>query len=237
MLKNCSSDKSLMGVLWLRGLNLLSKWYNQLLCLFLGKKGQVLVFHEVSDCFSNDTSCKIRLTTFKHIIERIATKNKYTGVDALIDKHVNNVVAVTFDDVPHSFYTEAYPILKEKQVPFTIFVAKKYVGAEGFLSADEIKVLDKDPLCTIGAHTCNHTRLRDEKESKQDIEESKLFLESLLGHEIMYLAYPFGRYDSVSRRNRKEAETAGFKAAFSTIPTAVPVRFNRWFVPRIELIQ
>lgn len=237
MPRSYSSDKSLMGVLWLRGLNLLSKWYNQLLCLFLGKKGQVLVFHEVSETFSNDTSCKIRLSTFNRIIERIESKKRYVGIEALIDGRDNNVVVVTFDDVPHSFYTEAYPILKEKQIPFTLFVAKKYVGVEGFLSADEIKILDKDPLCTIGAHTCNHARLRNEKESKQDIEESKRFLESLLGHEIKYLAFPYGRYDSVSTKNRNEAEVAGFKAAFSTIPTAVPVRFNRWFVPRIELIQ
>lgn len=95
-----------------------------------------------------------------------------------------------------------------------------------FLSAEEIKTLDADPLFIIGAHTCNHVRLWDEKGSRRYIDESKLYLEELLGHPIQYIAYPFGRYDSVSRKNRHEAEASGFKAAFSTIPTAVPRHFN-----------
>lgn len=226
-----------MNVLLLRGLNLLAKWYNQLLCLFLGERGKVLVFHEVSDQFSNDTSCEIKLSTFKRIIERECAKNIFAGIDELMDRGVKNVTVITFDDVPRSFYTEAYPLLKEYDIPFTLFVAKKYVGQDGFLSVEEIRVLDQDPLCTIGAHTCNHARLRTEKESALDIQESKSFLESLLGHEISYFAYPFGRIDSVSIKNRKEAADSGFKAAFSTIPTAVPVKFNRWFIPRIELTE
>lgn len=234
---NYSTENGLMELLYLRGLNLLFKWYNLFLCIILGKKGEVLVFHEVSDSFSNDASCKIRLSTFKNIIERVASKNGFSRIDVLMDKSVKNVTVVTFDDVPHSFYTEAYPILKEKQIPFTLFIAKRFVGKEGFLSEEEIKILDKDPLCTIGAHTCNHIKLRKERDSLQDIEESKRFLESLVGHEIRYLAYPFGRLDSVSRKNRKEVESAGFKAAFSTIPTAVPIKFNRWFIPRIELTK
>ena len=150
---------------------------------------------------------------------------------------MSNGIVITFDDVPHSFLENAYPILKEKNIPFTLFICKKYVGKAGFLSENEIMELDKDPLCTIGAHTLNHVRLRNEIGSKEDIAGSKRYLERLLQHEIKYFAYPYGRYDSVSNKNRREVEEAGFVAAFSTIPSFVSYKLNRFFIPRIEYIK
>lgn len=225
-----------MKGLFLRGLNLMEKWYNSIRCTIFGEKGIVLVCHEVSNVFEIDESCQIRVDTFKQIIERIASKYRMVSVDQFLEKGEKGAAVVTFDDVPSSFYSEAYPILKEKQIPFTLFVAKKFVGKAGFLSADDIKSLDKDLLCTIGAHTCNHTKLRYEQDSYADIKESKDYLEQLLGHPVKYLAYPYGRHDSVSKKNKMEVKAAGFEAAFSTIQTSVPNKFDKYFIPRIELI-
>ena len=97
--------------------------------------------------------------------------------------------------------------------------------------------LDKDQLCTIGAHTCNHVKLRGEQDSNEDIVESKRYIESILHHDVEFFAYPYGRYDSVSRKNRNEVKQAGFEAGFSTIHSSIPNCFNRFFVPRKELIQ
>ena len=223
--------------IFFRFYNLWQKLAYTVRCKLIGMKGAVFVFHEVSNSFDHDESCKIRQSTFREIIERLSIEYKVITTDEFFASDEGNTAVITFDDVPLSFYTEAYPILKEKGLPFTLFIAKKFVGMEGFLSSEVISDLDKDPLCTIGAHTCNHIRLRGEKVSLSDIEESKKFLVSLLGHSVDYFAYPFGRYDSVSGKNRKEVKACGFKAAFSTIPTAVPRRYNRWFIPRIELIR
>lgn len=217
--------------------NLYHKYANSLSCLLLGEKGVILVFHEVSDSFDHDVSCKIRLSTFRRIIERVATDYKIVSVEDFLSSREKNMAVITFDDVPHSIYTEAYPFLKEKGLPFTLFVAKKFVGMDGFLSEVELKELDKDPLCTIGAHTCNHVQLRYESDSKNDIKESKVILEELLGHQVKYLAYPYGRYDSVSGKNRREVKESGFVAAFSTIQACVPCRYDELFIPRIEVIE
>lgn len=226
-----------MKGLFLRGLNLLEKWYNSIRCALLGEKGIVLVFHEVSNDFEKDESCQIRVDTFKRIIERIASKYRMVSVEQFLEKGEKGGAVITFDDVPYSFYSEAYPILKEKQIPFTLFVAKKFVGQHGFLSVEDIKTLDEDPLCTIGAHTCNHTKLSCEQNSYSDIKESKDYLETLLGHPVKYMAYPYGRHDSVSCKNMREVKEAGFKAAFSTIQTSVPSKIDKYFIPRIELIK
>ena len=226
-----------MKRVFLGGLNLLAKLWNKALCLLCGRKGVVLVFHEVSDSFDHDESCKIRQSSFRRIIERVAANYKIVPVDEFLSSKEKNMAVITFDDVPNSFYSEAYPFLKEKELPFTLFVAKKFVGMNGFLSAEEILSLDKDPLCTIGAHTCNHVQLRYESNSEYDIKESKLFLEELLGHQVKYMAYPYGRYDSVSGKNRREVKKSGFVAAFSTIQACVPNRYKKWFIPRIEVIE
>ena len=226
-----------MKRVFLRGLNLLAKTWNKTLCLLCGRKGVVLVFHEVSDSFDHDESCKIRLTTFRRIIDSVAAGYKIVSVEDFLSSKEKNMAVITFDDVPQSFYTAAYPLLKEKGLQFTLFVAKKFVGMNGFLSAEEIISLDKDPLCTIGAHTCNHVQLRYENDSESDIKDSKVYLEELLGHQVKYMAYPFGRYDSVSGKNRREVKETGFVAAFSTINSLVPRCFNHFFIPRQEQIQ
>lgn len=224
-----------MMSLLLRVVNGFARYYSKLKVKITGSRGRVLVFHEIMG--KEDVSCSISPETFYRIIERLRKENHFVHISEILNNGAVNNIAITFDDVPYSFYSEAYPILKEKQIPFTLFVAKKFVGKAGFLSADDIKSLDKDPLCTIGAHTCNHTKLRYEENSYADIKESKDYLEQLLGHPVKYLAYPYGRYDSVSKKNKMEVKAAGFEAAFSTIQTSVPNKFDKYFIPRIELIK
>lgn len=200
-----------------------------------GRRGVVLVFHEITG--KDDASCRISPKAFKTIIERVEKGNRFVSVNDILDKRGSNRISVTFDDVPHSFLDNAYPILKEKGIPFTLFVCKKFVGMDGFLSEREIKELEKDPLCTVGAHSSNHTKLRDELDSNKEIVESKEYLEELLGHPVTLFAYPYGRYDSVSKKNRNEVKEVGFKAAFSTISSPLPNYYDIYFIPRIELIR
>lgn len=218
--------------------NLLVRWCYSFCCALSQRKRKVMVFHEVQNEISSDRSCCIRTSTFRDMIDREEKHGVFIKIDDLF-KSAGKAegIVITFDDVPHSFLENAYPILKSKSIPFTLFICKKFVGKDGFLSENEIKELDKDSLCTIGAHTTNHVRLRNEAGSKEDIIGSKKYLEDLLHHEVKYFAYPYGRYDSVSKANRKEVQGAGFFAAFSTIPTDVPPKCDKYFVPRIELIK
>ena len=70
--------------------------------------------------------------------------------------------------------------------------------AEMGLTWDEIAVLAKDPIVTIGAHTLNHYNLRNltEKQSLYEIMESKKILEKNLNIKVNHFSYPFGEYTS-----------------------------------------
>lgn len=198
-----------------------------------GGKGKILVYHEVDFDNSNNVEpssfCSVQ--RFSEIINKY--KGRFCSIDEFLKIGSEKGVVVSFDDVPESMFINAYPLLKKYRIPFIIYVCPKFVDKNGFLSKKQLLELAKDPLCTIGAHTMNHKKLRYESDSYSDIRDSKLYLEKLTGKNIDHLAYPFGRVTSVSKRVIKEAREAGFKSAVSTIPTLVPVKYNPWFMPRL----
>ena len=66
------------------------------------------------------------------------------------------------------------------------------------ISAEFLKVLDSDPLCTIGAHTVSHpkTDTLSINEQKKEIEQSLQELEAILGHPVRHFSYPHGAYNA-----------------------------------------
>jgi peptidoglycan/xylan/chitin deacetylase (PgdA/CDA1 family) len=69
--------------------------------------------------------------------------------------------------------------------------------------------------CTIGSHTRTHAVLANEnKETVADeLRSSRQILESHLGTQVHYLAYPDGRFD---RETLYAAQAAGYRCAFTT---------------------
>lgn len=185
--------------------------------------GLVLMYHNVSDD-DIDTlpSCKCRVNVFKQTLERLRSEGYvYVTIDEALKMMKNHstqkFVIVSFDDVPENVFFNAYPILSELRIPFVVFVATNLLNKNGYLSVEQIKEMNQSGLCTIGAHSVTHSRLRINPNSFEEMRDSKLTLESIFGQPIEYMAYPFGRPVDVSLKNIKEAEKAGYKCAFGTI--------------------
>ena len=116
-------------------------------------------------------------------------------------------VCLTFDDGYQDNYTLAYPMLKRLNVPFTVYVTTGFIdnklpmwwykGEQLGLSIEELKALDADPLCTIGAHTVSHPKLDTltRGQQYQEISTSKQTLESILGHEVCHFSFPHGAHN------------------------------------------
>lgn len=201
----------------------------------------VLMFHHVTDGFVDATpSCRRTCSEFRDTLQkRIDAGVKYINMDKLEDLVYNcgkgNYATVTFDDVPYNFLTNAYPILKELQIPFTLFITVSYLEKPGYINKEDLLKIISDPLCTIGAHTLTHPMLRKVKNSFEEILESKSILEGIIKQDVKYLAYPFGKPSSISYKVIKQAEKAGFKLAFSTILTPINdyVLKYKYFLPRV----
>lgn len=139
-------------------------------------------------------------------------------------------VAITFDDGFISVYTEAFPILKKHQIPFTIFVNTDPIqaGRATHVSWEQLAEM-KQHGATIANHTHSHSHLiYSEREAinsgKTDnitrdawrqafideIDTSQKLLKDKLDQDIKLFAYPYGEFDLQTNRLLKELGYIGF---------------------------
>jgi len=158
-------------------------------------------------------------------------------------------VLICFDDGDESVYKNAFPFLKEKQIPFTMFIIAGQVGNNDFKnlklsSWDELREMRDSGLVSFGSHTYDMHYLQDNKAQFlnedsyekffKDIIKSKEVMENELGFEITSIAYPFGNTsDKVTEMVRK----AGFTNAFILSPHPLeqnndPYYQNRYLITK-----
>jgi peptidoglycan/xylan/chitin deacetylase (PgdA/CDA1 family) len=125
-------------------------------------------------------------------------------------------VAITIDDAYRSVLREAWPRLKAKGFPFTLFMATEVVdgGGEGFMSWDQLRELAADPLVSIGSQTATHPHMPDESraDNRADLLQAGARFEAELGAAPKLFAYPYGEYDLETAELVREL---GFDLAFS----------------------
>ena len=112
-------------------------------------------------------STNIQLDVFKEQIDIIEN----SGIDfihpenfekSLSENKKSRKVLLTVDDGLLSFYKNAWPILKEKKIPFILFVNTREVGAFNYMNWDQIIELQKFNFVEIGNHSHSHEYLVDE---------------------------------------------------------------------------
>lgn len=155
-------------------------------------------------------------------------------------------VCITLDDGYHDNYSEAYPLFKRLNVPFTIYVTTGtldnkqamwwYSGDQLGMSKGELKTLAADPLCTIGAHTVSHPKLDTLTREDQyyEIAQSKLDLEQLLGEPIRHFSFPHGAHNTDTLEICKEL---GFQTAVQSWGGPIRKGTCPFPLPRVELFE
>lgn len=140
-------------------------------------------------------------------------------------------VCVTFDDAYRDNLTEAVPVLRDLDIPATIFVPTAVIDGsatyEWFsdppaaMSWEEIREVDADGLIDFQSHTLSHPRLPhvDEETARMEIVASKRVLEERLGREVTSFCYPAGLW---SEREARMVREAGYRAGVTTDPGVNP---------------
>ncbi|MBQ61629.1 MAG: polysaccharide deacetylase [Gammaproteobacteria bacterium] len=114
-------------------------------------------------------------------------------------------IAITFDDAYSSIYTEAYPLLKKKKFPFTIFVATNLVGSSShYLNWQQLAEM-ADNGALIANHTRSHLHLLRKKADEsneewrqrigEEISGAQIEIDKHLGESPRLFAYPYGEYN------------------------------------------
>ena len=147
-----------------------------LLSLF-GKKGVIILTYHRVDSVAEPFSA-VSLKNFEKQIGYLAQRKKVISLEELIINIQKGIelpkgcVVITFDDGYKNNYTNAYPILKKYNMPFTIFLATDYIGSGKIIWYDELAYKIKQSNCeSIVLKTNNLQRynIRSEKEKLKAI--------------------------------------------------------------------
>jgi peptidoglycan/xylan/chitin deacetylase (PgdA/CDA1 family) len=179
----------------------------------------ILMYHRFGE--EKYPSTNIHLDQFDAHLEKLANGNYTVLPLAKIIRYIQDgadlpdrTVAITIDDAYLSVFTEAWPRLKAKGFPFTVFVATDPVdnGHSNYMSWDQIRELQASGI-GIGSQTSTHPHMHQITLTEIDAELSnsnQRFI-SELGLRPTLFAYPYGEYNlTVIER----VKAAGFTAAF-----------------------
>ena len=163
-------------------------------------------------------STNIKINDFKQHL-KIIEENKINFINPnnfeteLRENKNKRKILLTIDDGFSSFYNNAWPLLKEKKIPFILFVSTREVGNFNYMTWDQIREIGKESFVEIGNHSHTHEYLVDENKEiiKADIEKSISIFKRELGKNSFFFSYPFGEY---SLEFKKLIKNLGFKYAF-----------------------
>jgi peptidoglycan/xylan/chitin deacetylase (PgdA/CDA1 family) len=157
-------------------------------------------------------------------------------------------VVLTFDDGFADVYDNAWPLLRERRLPFALFLATRYVGsrmrwegstakADGAaLSWGQINEFVASGLCTVGNHT--HSHVPPERLSCDELDECSAVIEQHLGMRPRHFAYPWGRsVANLEGELRRRFSTASTGVVGRNLPGHDPMRLRRVPVRRTDPLE
>ena len=195
-----------------------------------------LMYHRFNE--NKYPSTNIKMDVFKEqiqIIKDIGYKFYNPGdlkKNFYISKKEKKIL-ITIDDAFSSFYKNAWPYLKKEKIPFILFVSTEAVGKNGYMTWDQIRILEKDQNTYIGNHSHSHDYLvnfTNENLIKDINTANKIFIKNL-GYNPIFFSYPFGEYNKFI----KEHISKNFEFSFGQHSGVIDVNKDRYELPRFPI--
>jgi peptidoglycan/xylan/chitin deacetylase (PgdA/CDA1 family) len=198
---------------------------------------RVLIYHQIGA--GSGRQMDLAPALFRRHVDWLQSQGKIVGLgDALSgadDRESHLDFVLTFDDGYADFYENAFPVLAERRLPFTLYLTTEHIESgeclhEGDrpLNWDMVREMVDTGLVTMGAHTHTHPDLRgmSTTDVEREVKLSNGLIESRTGIEARHFAYPKGYWDpraeSVLRRHYDTAVLgAGAPVTGSTDPYRV----------------
>jgi peptidoglycan/xylan/chitin deacetylase (PgdA/CDA1 family) len=166
---------------------------------------------------------------FRRHAEELARRGTVIPLDAALDRlrrgAAESAVVLTFDDAYRNFATHAWPVLRDRGLPATLFVPTAFVedggpvpmpAAAGLPAAswDELSAMREQGL-TLGSHGHAHRELPSlsDEEIAADLERAQELLRRRTGGDAAHFCYPRAlwsrRCERVVARYHRSASIAG----------------------------
>lgn len=215
-----------------------------------GRPGNaILVFHAVGEDADDGFVGNVSTAHFRRVIRTVTERHEVVPLAAITDRTDEQAVAITFDDGLRSVYTNALPILREYDVPATVFVNPGFVDDSNralihdrhaiesderiSMTDDEVRHLADDPSISIGNHTLTHPNLAeidDEEVLHAEIVEARDVLRDRYGVSADAFCYPYGNFNERAR----ETVERSHELSVTTAPFLVDPSGGSHRLPRIS---
>jgi peptidoglycan/xylan/chitin deacetylase (PgdA/CDA1 family) len=204
----------------------------------------ILTYHSVDDSAS---VISISPAAFRRQMEFLARHGPpVLAVDELLRLPPASAgVAITFDDAYTNFADTAWPVLRDLDMPVTVFVPVDCIGGRNSwddgraVATPQLEIMNwavlgrvADEGTTLGSHTCTHSRLTrlSAVAVVDELEHSRDALERETGRRPAGLAYPYGDVNDVVAT----AAAAVYDFACSTELRPLREAERRHMLPRLD---
>lgn len=199
----------------------------------------ILIYHRVGGGTVDERD--VPLQAFEWQLDLLAA-HEVVSLDAALDAlEVGDDgprIVLTFDDGFVDVYDRAWPLLRERSLPFTVYVATAYAddvmtwegstaqgGGRG-MTWDQLGELAESPLCTLGNHT--HRHVRPPQLTEVELDECSSALLDRVGVSPRHFAYPWGkRVHSMEDALRCRFRSAATGRVGRNHPSTDPMRLRR----------
>ncbi len=202
----------------------------------------VLTYHKINT--EINSSISVSVERFKSQVNYLTSKANIISVDELLAQAYFNDdvkpnkdnVAITFDDGYADNYYHAFPILKNKNIPATIFLIGNHIGRQDMLQEQQIREMQQNGI-SIGSHTMNHPTLSeiDIGAANLEISNSKRYLEEKFQTPVSYFAYPKGGKRHYNNDIKAIVQSNRYKASFTMVNDILDSKKNYFELPRLGI--
>lgn len=209
----------------------------------------VLIYHRVGGGSADERDA--RVADFADQLDELPAGEVVTldtAVDRLVHGDPTRSLVLTFDDGFADIHTHAWPLLRERGYPFTVYLATDYIGgtmhwdgstataAGPALTWDQVGEMVDSGLCTVGNHTASHAR--PEQVDEAELDRCSDAIESEIGARPHHYADPWGaRHPRIEPALRARFRTAATGRVGRNSPSADLHRLCRIPVRRTDPIE
>jgi peptidoglycan/xylan/chitin deacetylase (PgdA/CDA1 family) len=225
------------------------------------RKIHSILYHDVA---YKDSSMSISPELFEKHISYLVDRAYYFVSSEQLEQYLyaglalpEKSVFVSFDDGCKGVLDYALPILQKYQAHASLYVTTSFIGKDGFITWEDLKILADSGYFSIGSHSyqlhhqywipetqtmylpiqqnIGETFEQYEQRLLNDFKHSKSEIEKNIQQEISSFAYPFGVH---TRTARKMLKTAGYRMALasnnryrtSIVPSDEPFSLMRYTI-------
>ena len=165
---------------------------------------RILIYHQVGSGRSHEMN--VTLDAFRRQLDWLQAYGNIVGLEEGIARRAepdsNRLFVLTFDDGYIDVFENAFPLMKERALPFTLYLTSGPIESPSSfphwpgepLTWDQIRSMSESGLVTIGAHTHSHPDLRDVAEEvvANELDQSNDLIAKRTGVVPKHFTYPKG---------------------------------------------